>query len=148
MCKIWKLSGYGCPKMQKNLLSAWVHMGWYARSLGSHTPSGYERVKKSDTFTFRETDQHMTQILCRNKKKTLSKSMSWTALESPWWDWALPCFTSCHELLFMPRPSTSSIKHLYSKVLNSISASRLIFFCLSFLNERGDIFQICFQSGH
>lgn len=58
--------------------------------------------------------------------------MSWTPLESPWWDWALPCFISCHELLFMSKPSVSSIKHLCREVLDSVSAGRPIcFLCLS-----------------
>lgn len=56
-----------------------TYVGWDVRSLQWHKATECELVKKSGTFIFRGMNQHMTQILCRNKK-TVSK----TCPELPW----------------------------------------------------------------
>lgn len=53
-----------------------TYMGWDVRSLQRHKATECEQVKKSDTFTFRETNQYMTQILCRNKKHKVKHALN------------------------------------------------------------------------
>lgn len=60
--------------------SSWMHeytyVGWDTRSLQRHKATECKLVKKSDTFNFREMNQHMTQILCRNKTHKVKHALN------------------------------------------------------------------------